>query len=81
MSKLKIRKIGNSLGSIFPQDVMDHLGASPGDEFIYVKKENGIEIIKYDDEAIQQMQAFDKIQKQYKNVFKALAKEQDDLDK
>ena len=32
MEKIKIRRIGNSLGIILPKDVLDLLGLSEGDE-------------------------------------------------
>ena len=43
--KVKIRKIGNSLGILLPKDVLDLLGLTDGDEIELTTKEKRIDLV------------------------------------
>ena len=51
MTRLKIRKIGNSLGVVLPKDVLDMLGASEGDAVSFARTAHGIMVSISDEES------------------------------
>ena len=46
--EIKLRKIGNSLGSTFPKEVLDRLGLKEGDKMHLVVTADGIKLVPYD---------------------------------
>jgi putative addiction module antidote len=48
MQKLKIRKIGNSLGTILHSDIVAHLHVQEGDELFVFEDTDGVRITAYD---------------------------------
>lgn len=72
--KLKIRKVGNSLGLILSQTLLKSLDLQEGDELFVVKTREGMMITPYDPdfaEAIEDAKAF---MKSHRNAFNELAK-------
>jgi len=72
--RLKLRKIGNSLGFILPKEEISRLHISDGDDLTMVQTENGIEISPYDQEFDMKIKAFEKGRRQYRNALRELAK-------
>jgi len=74
MTKLKLRKIGNSTGVILPNDILLRLHINEGDELCLSIGPDGIHLTPYDPEFEETMKAFEEGRKQYRNALKELAK-------
>jgi len=72
--RLKLRRVGNSIGAIFPKEVLTALGVSEGDDLNVTPSEGGFHISPYDREFEKQMEAARKIMKKRRNVLRELAK-------
>ena len=73
MDKLKIRRIGNSLGAIIPAEVLARLRVREGDELHIIDEADGIRLTAYDPEFDAAMSAFDEGRRTYRNTLKKLA--------
>lgn len=74
MTKLKIRKIGNSLGVVLPKDVLDQLKVKEGDTLDVVPTEAGIKLSISDEEVDKLMEMAERIMEENREVLRALAK-------
>jgi putative addiction module antidote len=75
MQRLKVRKIGNSLGVVLPRDVLARLGVGEGDELILTDAPEGdVRISRADDEFARDMEAAEAIMERYRNTLAELAK-------
>jgi putative addiction module antidote len=72
--RLKITRIGNSLGLILPKEVAAALGVEKGDNLNLASAEGGFRITPYDAAFEKQMQAARKIMKKRRKVLRELAK-------
>jgi putative addiction module antidote len=75
MYEVRLRQIGNSVGVLLPKGLLSELQVKSGDCLYLVRTETGFTASVYNDAYIQQMQAGEKIADQYKNLLRALAKE------
>ncbi|MBI2432808.1 MAG: AbrB/MazE/SpoVT family DNA-binding domain-containing protein [Candidatus Hydrogenedentes bacterium] len=73
MHKLKIRRIGNSLGAILPADVLERLHVGEGEELFLVEEGDGVKLSPYDPEFEAVLRAFEDGQKKYRNALRKLA--------
>ncbi|MBA4225990.1 MAG: AbrB/MazE/SpoVT family DNA-binding domain-containing protein [Hyphomonas sp.] len=74
MTKLKIRKIGNSLGVVLPKEVLDQLKVKEGDTLDVVPTETGVKLSISDEEVDKLMQMAERIMEENREVLRALAK-------
>ena len=74
MIKVKVRKIGNSLGTILPSDVTARLHVVEGDTLAMTETADGIQLSPYDPEFEAAMKAFEEGRKRYRNALRRLAK-------
>ncbi|AXE62876.1 putative addiction module antidote [Hyphomonas polymorpha PS728] len=74
MTKLKIRKIGNSLGVVLPKEVLDQLKVKEGDTLDVVPTETGVKLSISDEEVDKLMQMAERIMDENREVLRALAK-------
>lgn len=74
MTKLKIRKIGNSLGVVLPKEVLDQLKVKEGDMLDVVPTETGVKLSISDEEVDKLMQMAERIMEENREVLRALAK-------
>jgi putative addiction module antidote len=74
MHTLKIRRIGNSLGTTFPKEIIQKLNVDEGDSVFVTETTNGVEITPFDPEFEAAMQAFATTRKNYRNALRELAK-------
>lgn len=74
MVKVKIRKIGNSLGAILPSEVLSSQQLSEGDEVIVSVDTEGIRITSYSPDFENAVNAARAGMKKYRNALKELAK-------
>lgn len=71
--KLKIRKIGNSLGASIPKEILEKLMVKEGD-FLYVTETpEGILLSPYDPEFAEVLQVAKDVSNRYRNALKKLA--------
>jgi len=74
MFKIKVRKIGNSLGAILPGEVAARLRVREGDHLSVTETADGIELSPYDPDFEAAMSAFEQGRKRYRNALRRLAK-------
>jgi putative addiction module antidote len=73
-AKLKVRKIGNSVGLILPKEVADQLHVGEDDTVHYVVDTNGLHVTPFDPDFDSAMKAFERTRRKYRNALRALAK-------
>jgi len=74
MYKVKVRKIGNSLGAILPSEVAARLQVKEGDHLSVTETPDGIQLSPYDPEFEAAMEAFRRGSARYRNALRRLAK-------
>jgi putative addiction module antidote len=73
--ELKIRKIGDALGLVLPEDLLASLDAREGDAlFASVTSDGGIALTPYDPTVAEQVDAARDLAKRYRNALRELAK-------
>ena len=72
--KLKIRKIGNSLGASIPKEILEQMNVGEGDSLYVTQTPDGIKLTPYDPEFESAMEAAKNITNRYRNALKELAK-------
>lgn len=72
--KIKIRKVGNSLGLILSQSILKSLNLEEGDELFIVKTPEGMMITPFDPEFAEALNDSQAFMKSHRNAFKELAK-------
>lgn len=70
---LKLRKIGNSVGVVLPQELLAALNAKEGDEITVTQTPSGLQLNKPDTEFEDHMKRVEKIMERYPNTLRALA--------
>lgn len=73
MVELKVRKLGNSLGTLLPKDVVDHLGLAEGDRLFLVENKDGYRLTPYDPAFEEQMRIAEAGMGRYRNTLRKLA--------
>ena len=73
-AKLKIRKIGNSVGLILPKEVVEQLRVGEDDTVHYVVDADGLHVTPFDPDFDAAMEAFERTRRKYRNALRALAK-------
>jgi putative addiction module antidote len=73
-AKIKVRKIGNSLGLILPKEVAEKLHVGEDDTIHYVVDANGLHLTPFDPGFDAAMEAFEQTRRKYRNALRALAK-------
>lgn len=74
MTRLKIRKIGNSLGVVLPKDVLEQLKVKEGDMLDVEPTDTGVRLSVSDEEVDKLMQMAERIMEENREVLRALAK-------
>lgn len=75
MVKLKVRRIGNSLGVVLPKDVLARLNSEDGAALYLIEEpDGGYRLSPYDPEFEAQMEAIEDVIRRYPNTLRALAK-------
>lgn len=73
-NRIKVRKIGNSLGMVIPADALSRFNLSEGDELMMTFTPSGYKFDVYDEEVAEQVKAGRDIAKRYRNTLRELAK-------
>lgn len=74
MHTLKLTQVGNSLGAIFPKDLLAKLNLEKGDELFLTESPDGYRITKSDPEFEAQMAVARDVMKENWAVLRELAK-------
>jgi putative addiction module antidote len=74
MVALKLRKVGNSVGTTFPQEALAALGVHEGDTVFLTPAPGGFRLTPYDPSFERQMTLAREIMKQDRNLLRELAK-------
>jgi putative addiction module antidote len=74
MYTLKITQIGNSVGAIFPKELLARLGLEKGDEFYVTDTPEGLRITPHSPEYGAQIRLAREIMKERRAVLRELAK-------
>ena len=73
MYKLKIRKIGKSLGVTLPEKALAHLKVQAGDTLVLTETPDGFKITPHDETFEAGMKAFEETRRKFGNAFRKLA--------
>lgn len=74
MTALKLTKIGNSVGVIFPRELLARLHAEAGDTVYLTESPDGARVTPYNPDFAGQMEAAERIMKKRRSVLRELAK-------
>ncbi len=74
MKKLKVRKIGNSLGVVLPKELLAELGVGEGDELVATSAQDGILVGSRSKKFERTMEIAERGMKKYRNTLRELAK-------
>jgi putative addiction module antidote len=72
--KLKMISIGNSVGAIFPRELLTDLQIDRGDTLIVTRTPDGYRLTQYDPEVEKQVEAGREFMREYRDTLRALAK-------
>jgi putative addiction module antidote len=72
--KLKIRKIGNSLGASFPKEILEQMNVKEGHTLYLSQTPDDVYLTPYDPEFEQAIKVASDITNRYRNTLKELAK-------
>ena len=72
--KLKLRKIGNSIGTTFPKEILEKLQVNEGDTLYLTETPDGVQLTAFNPEFEQVMEAAGEVTRRYRNALKELAK-------
>ena len=70
---VKVRKAGASLGVVLPKELLAELGLGEGDTLYPMRTQEGVELIHYDPDSRQAIEAGRKFMRRYPNAMKKLA--------
>lgn len=73
MHKIKIRKVGNSLGATIPKEVLEKLRVGEGDTVFITETSDGVKLSAYDPEFEEAMSIYKKGSRKYRNALRKLA--------
>jgi putative addiction module antidote len=74
MLMLKLTQIGNSVGVVFPKEVLSRLKVSKGDSLFVTETPNGVELSAYNPEVEEQLKEGREFMREYRDTLRALAK-------
>ena len=72
--KLKLRKVGNSVGLVLPREVLSHLNVAEGDTVTLTEAQDGVRLSGSDPEFAKTMAVFESLNRRYRNALHELAK-------
>jgi putative addiction module antidote len=71
---ITLRRVGGSVGTTLPKEMVDRLDLAPGDRVLAVETELGILLTPYSDESAAQLAATRRAAKRYRMALRELAK-------
>ena len=73
MSVLKITTVGNSVGVILPEEILEHLRVKSGDTLYAIETKNGIELTPHDPELAKQIRTAEQVMHEDRDALSKLA--------
>jgi putative addiction module antidote len=74
MTALKLTKIGNSVGAVFPKEVLARMRVGAGDVVYLTETPDGVRVTPYDPDFERQMEIGEKVMKKRRAVLRELAR-------
>lgn len=74
LMELKLRKIGNSVGVVFPKEVLAHLKAEEGESIALTETPDGYRIVQSQSDFAKTMEVMKSLSDRYRNTLRELAK-------
>lgn len=74
MTSLKLVKVGNSVGAVFPREVLARMNVDAGDTVFLTDAPGGMRVTPYSPEFARQMGVAEKVMKKRRTVLRELAK-------
>ncbi|MFZ1990884.1 MAG: AbrB/MazE/SpoVT family DNA-binding domain-containing protein [Alphaproteobacteria bacterium] len=71
---LKLRDVGNSVGTVFPKEVLTLLNSGAGDSVFVTRTPGGVTLTPYDPAVEEQVRLGREIMREYRDTLRALAK-------
>lgn len=68
-----MRRVGGSIGTTLPKDMLDRLRINPGDEMFAIETEDGILLTPYDPTFERAMRHYTRFSRKYRNALRELA--------
>lgn len=72
--KVKVRRMGGSLGATLPKDMMERLKVEAGDDMFAVETDDGILLTPFDPKFEKAMAVYERGAGKYRNALRELAK-------
>ena len=72
--KLKMVSIGNSVGAVFPRELLAKLNVDRGDTLIVSQSPDGLRLTPYDPDLEKQIEAGREVMREFRDTLRALAK-------
>jgi putative addiction module antidote len=72
MYTLKIRKVGNSLGTTLPKELLQKLNVGEGDSVFVTETADGVKLTPYDPDFVKAMEAYRTVSNKYRNALHEL---------
>jgi putative addiction module antidote len=73
MTALKLTTVGNSVGLVFPKEILQHLRVSKGDVLYLLEVPNGVQLTPYNPEFARQMDVAERVMREDRDVLRKLA--------
>jgi putative addiction module antidote len=74
MIKLKVTKIGNSLGVVLPKEALARLKVEQGDSVFLTELPDGYRVVAFDETIVEQVNEGRDFMREFRETFRALAK-------
>jgi putative addiction module antidote len=74
MTTLKLTKIGNSVGAVFPKDLLARMNVDVGDVVYLTDSPDGIRVTPYNPSFERQMTVAEKVMKKRRSALRELSK-------
>jgi putative addiction module antidote len=74
MVRLKVRRVGTSLGVILPKEVLARLKVGEGEELVLAESPDGFTLTPYDPEVLAQLDTAEEIMRRRRHLLRALAR-------
>lgn len=71
---IKLRQVGESIGGVFPEDVLGRLNVGNGDTLFLVERDGGILLTPRDPKFEKVVETCEDLSKRYQNTLNELAK-------
>lgn len=73
IKKVTMRRVGGSIGTTLPKDMLERLRIHPGDEMFAVETDEGILLTPFDPTFDKAMKLYARFSRRYRNALRELA--------